>query len=164
MRRFLTWIVFTAMMGGIAHAKSAKLSIADWKAVQQLAPGTEVYVQAGNMAGPDFCRVSSVDDSGLTCLEENYTQDARLIFPREQVQDVWVFEEAPNRHILRGIFALAGAGLLIALIVENPLAAIVIGLPVLYVLEAAANDPFRPVPPPRPPRMRRRLVYHAATP
>jgi hypothetical protein len=52
-----------------------------------------------HQAGPDSCRISSVDDNSLTCFPEGAESDARLIFPRSAARDVWVVEPAYDRHI-----------------------------------------------------------------
>lgn len=168
MGKFVVWVLVVWMAGGVALAKKP-MALDHWDAVEALRPGEEIDVLSGSQAGPDECLMSSVDDSTLTCLAEDFGRDTRLVFPRSAVRDVWVIEAAPNRHIAAwvGIAVLTGLG--IALCVEaGPAGALILALIAVPVVTVAEETPPWPValPPPMPrmPRMRRRLVYQCVTP
>jgi hypothetical protein len=164
MHKYVAWMVMMIAGCGVAHAKRSKPPIDDWSVVERLAPGTEVNVQSGDMAGPDLCRISTVDANALTCLNENSSTDVRMIFPRAQVHDVWTFELAHDRHIVKWIFVAAGIGLGTAIFIANPFAGIVVVGPVTLAIAVGNWDPYRPIRPPRAPRIVRRLVYRGVTP
>jgi hypothetical protein len=111
----------------------------------------------------------SVDDGALTCIAGN---NARLVYPRGAVRDVWVIEPAPERHIGRWIAVGAGAGLVALASAKNGVAGgVVMGGIVILVAAVALNPPrmagypYPGVrPPPQPQRMRRQLVYRGGTP
>jgi len=115
-----------------------------------------------NQAGPDACWLTSVDDAALTCVVGNGT---RLVYPRAAVRDVWVIEPTHGwdaRTWIKAGFGLAGIGLGVACIVANPMCAVPFGAVALWWLERSTFP--GPVGPPRPQRMRRRLVYRSSTP
>jgi len=122
-------------------------------------------------AGPDRCRVESASETALTCIAQGLEQGKRLVYPREAVREVQVWEEAPNRHIAIWIglgvgFALGGA----ACAVGGPgpfFACAAIGAAIGAGVAASADGPipfgvwWPGPPPPRAPRMRWGLVYRA---
>ncbi len=170
MGKFAGWVIIAMVCGGVAHASGGKRGdkLTRWDAVQGLTPGTEINVLSGNQAGPDLCLVSSVDENTLTCLAEYSASDVRLVFPRDLVRDVWVFELAPDRHI--GLWIGLGIGFFLggAMCAElGPGAFFFCGAIGTSIVASAATMGPGPLglgypglrPPPPPPRMRHRLVY-----
>jgi hypothetical protein len=177
MRRFAGWVI-VVLMAGSGAALAANTKHQDWAAVEKLEADTEVLVQPQGQTWPDQCRLLSADDSSLTCERERDpdadwrgTPRGRLVFPRSAVRHVWVWEEAPNRHIALWIAVALSAGVEIAaLVCGGPAGGLVVGLILAGGWTAAATMPpvpyYRPYPlPPPGPRMRRRLIYQMpATP
>jgi hypothetical protein len=102
------------------------------------------------------CLVESADDSALTYVAERPEGNARLVFPRDGVRDVWAIEAARNLHIGRRIVVGMGLALVAAcgvgvfgLAVGG---AIVVGIKIFYFENFEWKWPST----------RRRLVY--ATP
>jgi uncharacterized protein YcfJ len=167
----VAWAAGGTKNGGAKRAAK----IEHWDVVQALKPGAEVNVLSGNQAGPDRCLVSAVDENTLTCLAEDAARDTRLVFPRGAVRDVWVLEEVPERHIGRWIGVTIGfvlGGLMCAeagpggFFLCGALGAVVVGgammtepWPMRYGYPGLGYP--GPIGPPRPPQMRRRLVYQA---
>ena len=179
MGKWIGWaLVIAILSGGVAHAGGKRHAdkLARWDVVEKLKPGTEIDVLAEGEAGPEPCLVSAVDDGALTCLREDPARDTRLVFPKNAVREVRVWEVAPNRHI--GLFVGMGIGFAIgglicaeggpgAIVFCGMLGAGVVASAVLTSSPAGPGwYPGWPVPaPPRPPRqMRWRLVYRGATP
>jgi hypothetical protein len=136
-----------------------------WDAVKALDAGALVEVLPRNQAGPDECRVVSVDGAALTCFtERGSSSGARLVFPRDGLRRVWVVEQAPERHVGRWIAIVVGAGLIAAAAAgSGVLGGVIVGAGVVIAAAVIWSD--RPFPsPPRPPRMRRRLIYKGVTP
>jgi hypothetical protein len=125
------------------------------------AAGAEINVTSGRRVAPDLCLVSTVDENALTCVDEN--SNVRMIFPRNAVQNVWVFEKAPNRHVGLWIAVAISAGLEIASCVfEGPGGCAFTGFMFFLAWVSAADAPPYPIwlpNSPRPERWRRRLVY-----
>jgi hypothetical protein len=179
MGKWMGWVLMVVLAsGGVAYGSGKKHGgkFARWEVVERLRPGTEIDVLAEDEAGPEPCLVSSVDDGALTCLREDPATDTRLVFPRSAVQEVRVWEVAPNRHI--GLWIGMGIGFAIGglMCAEGGAGPIVICgmLGAALVGAAVSGDlPARPgwypgwpapAPPQRPQRMRWRLVYRGATP
>jgi hypothetical protein len=171
MGKFVGWVLVAMACGGVALAAGggkAGDKFTYWDAVESLAPGTEVNVLSGNQAGPDLCLVSAVDANTLTCLAEYSANDVRLIFPRDSVRDVWVIEPWRDRHIGLWLGIALGFFLGGAMCAElGPGAFFLCGaIGASIVVSAVTTGPgplwlgypgLRSMP--RPPRMRRRLVY-----
>jgi hypothetical protein len=105
MRRFVGWVLAAVLVcGGAAHASG---SHQNWKAVKRLGVGIAVEVRSAGQAGVEECRVVRADDTALTCERErdpNADWDAgsgaRLVFPRNAVEEVWVWTDASDRKVL----------------------------------------------------------------
>jgi hypothetical protein len=169
MCRLMIWmLVIVLACGGVAHADRAKKALDNWDAVTALRPGTEISVLPGNQAGPDRCLMSSADDTSLTCLAENSAADVRLIFPRNAVREVRVYELDHGWGPLTWVKAvLVGGGLTLAglCIAANPLCVLPVGVVALVIAEGPQSGPYpMPMRPPARPRLRWRLVYRGATP
>ena len=151
-----------------------------WTAVEWL--GIGVRVEVDTKAGLEDCRVVSVDDAALTCEREpdpdtswDAGSKARVVFPREAVRAVWVWEKIPEPHIglwiggaigfalggavcsVGGPWAIVGCGFVGALIGAGIAAAVEAG-PAPY---PPVWSPF-PMPtgvPRRQPEWRRKLCY-----
>jgi hypothetical protein len=166
MGKLLGWAFMVVMAcSGVAYAGGGHER---WESVEGLAPDARIEVLPQNQAGPDACRLVSVDDGALTCIAGN---NARLVYPRGAVRDVWVIEQAPERHIGRWIAVGAGAGLVALASAKNGVAGgVVMGGIVILVAAVSLNTPRMagyPYPGVRSPpqqRMRRRLVYRSGTP
>lgn len=184
MKRFAGWILALVMAGGgVAHAG---LRHESWKAVERLATGVPVVVEQ-QQGPPENCRVVTVDDAALTCERDPDPNadwgpgaKARVVFPRDAVRTVWVWEPVPDRHIGLWIagaigFALGGAGC--AAGGPGPIVACgAIGALLAVAIVAAAEAgpmPYPrvwwPMPAPSPPsypkrqrELRRKLVYQKA--
>ena len=176
MHKGTVWMLVVIVVGcGLARGQDKKHE--DWTAVEGLVPDTMLLVQSGRHITPEACRILSADDTTLTCQrqrdpEANWdkSSDARLVFPRSAVRNVWVWERAPNRHILLWIGIGITAGLEIAaLVTGGPQAGFFAGMLLAGAWAGAIASPF-PIyspypPPPSGPRMRKRLVYRMpATP
>ena len=152
-----------------AQASGAKLAkVEHWERVESLQPGAEINVFAGNHSQPDLCLVASVDSSTLTCLAEDAPSGTRLVFPRGAVRDVWVIDEAPERHIALWIGIAASAALEIwACVAGGAAGGVLMGAVIALVWAEALNmqpGSFwfpQPPRPPKTPQLRRRLVYQA---
>ena len=172
-------LVLAVLMAGCATAHAADgAQAADgakkppkverWERVERLQPGAEINVLAGNQSAPDLCLVASADDLALTCLAEDAPPGTRLVFPRSAVRDVWVIDEAPERHVGLWIGIALSAALEIWAAVAGGGGGAVLMAVLLGGAWAAAEDPrpgpfWFPPPPRRPtmPQWRRRLVYRA---
>jgi hypothetical protein len=165
MGRVAGWtLVALLVVCGVAHGADGKRQSgkhSQWRAVEALARDAVIEVSRVGQAGVDLCRVESADDSALTCVAERPEGDARLVFPRDAVQDVWVIEQAKNLHIGRWIMV----GIEVALVAAAGVGSGVFGLvfvgAVVVGIEISYFDNFERNRPPQPPRMRRRLVYSA---
>lgn len=164
MRRVMLWVLLLSACG-VARASGRH---DDWNSVRKLRPGMAVIVQAQGL--PEFCAFESADDTMLTCNrvpdpDANWTpaSRARLTFPRTGVLDVWRWQEdhrlTAGQWVLAGLFAAWEIGCSVAGGVAGFLfATMIAGVVVL----AAESSPYPMVaPPPRPPRMRRKLIYQA---
>jgi hypothetical protein len=60
------------------------------------------------------CLVESADDSAPTCVAERSEGNARLVFPRDGVRDVWRLKRRGNLHIGRWIMVGMGVALVAA--------------------------------------------------
>jgi hypothetical protein len=121
MVKFVGWMLAVMLAGGGMAQASGRHE--QWKAVKRLGVGVAVEVQSEGQAGVEECRVVRVDDTALACEREknpdvdwNAGSGARLVFPRASVQEVWFWQDASDRRLLRGlgfgfaIGALVGAG------------------------------------------------------
>jgi hypothetical protein len=141
----------------VAHAARVNKESARWDAVEGLPSGALVAVLPENQAGPDMCRVSSVDDNALTCVPIRAVPSVRLVFPRAAVREVWAVELEHERHIGRWIRIGIEVGLVIAGSVGSGVVGGLFFAGAAILLETViAENPM----PPRPPRSRRRLVYY----
>ena len=168
MRRVAAWVLLLAM-GGVAHASGKHER---WEALEGLDPYALVQVRQTGWAGPDRCRVESVTEAALTCIAEGAEQGKRLVYPREAVREVEVWEEAPNRHI--GIWIGLGIGFALGGTVcaaggPGPFfACAALGAAIGVGVAASADGPVpfgvwwpAPPPPPKRHRMRWGVVYRA---
>ena len=162
MRGFVLVVGLLATGGGVAYGSTGKHE--RWEAVRALSAGALVAVLPQDQAGSDECRISSVDDSALTCVAEGSASGVRLVFPRSALSGVWVVEPAPERHIARWIAVGVSAGLIAAASVGGG----VIGGGIVGIAVALGwivwYEDSNPTAPPKPPQMRQRLVYRAAAP
>jgi hypothetical protein len=166
-----TLLVLLAVCG-VAHGADAQehaSKLSQWSSVGALPQSTLIEVLTEHHAGPDSCRISSVDDNSLTCSPEGAESDARLVFPRSAVRDVWVIEPAHDRHIwicvaigfALGAVLCGGGG-------PGPLLICgAIGALIAVDIAPGADQPgmLRVGYPgsiriPRRPRLHRRLLYH----
>jgi hypothetical protein len=102
MVKVASWTLLALLAAcGVAHGVDAKKQgkPSQWSSVEALPQDTLIEVLPEHQPGPDSCRISSVDDNSLTCFSEGAESDARLVFPRSAVRDVWVVEPAHDRHI-----------------------------------------------------------------
>jgi hypothetical protein len=75
-----TLLVLLAVCG-VAHGADAQKhasKLSQWSSVEALPQTTPIEVLTEHQAGPDSCRISSVDDNSLTCSPEGAESDARL--------------------------------------------------------------------------------------
>jgi hypothetical protein len=152
-------------VGGAAHASAHHER---WDALKKLAVGTPVLVQSGTQLRPELCELEKVEDGFLTCdrvrdPEANWTpaSGARLMFPRGGVKNVWVWEEDHRPSVATWIGIVLSVGLEIGACVSSGgagCAAMALLIGIGWV--TAESDPAWYMPP-RPPKMRRRLVYRA---
>ena len=165
MRRVLAWVLLLAM-GGVAQASGRH---ENWEALRKLSVGTPVLVQAGTQLRPELCELAKVESGVLTCdrvrdPEANWSpaSGARLMFPRQGVKNVWVWEEDHRLGVGAWIGIVLSVGLEIGACVSSGGAgcAAMAGLIGVGWLTIAC-DPTWYVGPPKPPKMRRRLVYRA---
>jgi hypothetical protein len=157
-------IVLIVLAAGSAVAQSAgdekpADKFARWDSVEALQAGQVVEVRSEHQAGPDVCRVSSVDDSALTCVTENRAWPVRLVFPRAALRDVWLVELARDRHIGRWIrIGIETALFITACVAGGVVGGSVVGVLVMSLEAAIAENPI-PLRYPSAPRVHRRLVY-----
>ena len=129
-----------------------------WDAVEALPLDALIEVLPEGQAGPDLCRVSSVEDSALTCVPEGSMNGVRLVFPQSALLDVWLIEPGRERHIARWIWIGIEVALFVdACVMAGALGAVAAGILVLGAEAANAENPM----PRRPPRLHRRLIYRA---
>lgn len=129
-----------------------------WDAVEGLPLGALIEVLPEGQAGPDLCRVSSVEDSALTCIPEGSMNGVRLVFPQSALLDVWLIQPWRERHIARWIWIGIEVALFVdACVMAGALGAVGAGIFVLGAEVAHAENPM----PRRPPRLHRRLIYRA---
>jgi hypothetical protein len=173
MGRLITWLLMIAITGGSAHAGGRH---EQWKAVKRLGVGVAIEVQSAGQAGVEECRVVRVDDTALTCQREtdpnvdwNAGSGARLVFPRNAVEGVWVWQDTSDRRVLIAMGVGFGIGALVCSGGGPATAFICAGIGALigagFALDALPTGP-RWYPPgvPRPVRRRemvQKLVYRA---
>ena len=152
---------------GVAHgAQGQPVGGRDrWDGVQGLRVNTLIEVLPEGQAGPDLCRVSSIDDGVLMCVPEQSKNRVgngmRLVFPRSALRDVWVIEPERELHIGWWIRIGIEVALFVAACVgSGVLGGVVVGAIVFGVEEAIAENPI----PPGPLRLHRRLIYRASVP
>ena len=132
-----------------------------WGAVEGLPLDALIEVLPKGQAGPDMCRVSSIDNDELTCVAERSVSAVRLVFPRSALLDVWVIEPERERHIGRWIRIGIEVALFVdACVVGGVLGAVIIGSIVLAAETSIAENPV----PRRPLHSHRRLIYRASAP
>jgi hypothetical protein len=163
MVKVASWVfaVLIAACGVVYGADGKKPSDkpAQWSSVEALPPDALIEVGREGQAGVDVCRIESTDDSTLTCVSERPEGDARLVFPRGTVQNVWLLERAKDRHIRRWIAAGVGIALVVAICVEGGILGFVtVGVLVLGVETSYFEDSVRSRAP-QIPRVRWRLIY-----
>jgi len=154
------------MMCAVAHASRRHES---WDSVKKLAVGTQVIVQSAGQGRPEFCYMVSTDDAALTCdrvpdPDANWTaaSKARVVLPRTGVLHVWQWQEDHRPSVGMWIALGLSAAFEISLsVAAGGVGAYVGALTLLAVWVAAEADPLRMYAPPRPPKMRKRLVYDA---
>jgi hypothetical protein len=132
-----------------------------WDGVQGLRVNALIEVLPEGQAGPDLCRVSSIDDRALMCVPERSVNGMRLVFPRSALREVWVIERERELHI--GLWIRIGievALFVAACVGSGVLGGVVVGGIVLGVEEEIAENPI----PPRPLPLHRRLIYRASVP
>ena len=175
MGRFAVGVLAVTLAGGGMAQASARHE--QWKAVKRLGVGVAVEIQSDGQAGGEQCRVVRVDDTALTCEREknpdvdwNAGSGARLVFPRSAVKGVWIWEDASDRRLLRGLGFGFAIGALVGAAGGPAAAFICAGIGSLIGAAAATSaEPTGPwwVPPGtprtrRPGEMVRKLVYRAA--
>jgi hypothetical protein len=152
---------------GVAHAAQGQPAGGRdrWDGVQGLRVNTLIEVLPEGQAGPDLCRVLSIDDRALMCVPEQSMNGVgngvRLVFPRSALREVWVIERERERHI--GLWIRIGievALFVAACVGSGVLGGVVVGAIVLGVEEEIAENPI----PPRPLGLHRRLIYRASVP
>lgn len=169
----LGWVVAVVLANvGVAHADGKHQQ---WKSVKRLGVGIGVEVQSRGHAGVEECRVVHVDDKAMTCEREkdpNADWDAgsgaRLIFPRDAVEGVWVWQDVSERRLLIAMGIGLGIGALLCSEGGPGPAFICAGIGALIGAAFAASGPPPrpwwypgPSPPARPSEMARKLVYQA---
>lgn len=162
MQRFVAYLLLL-MTCAVAQAKHE-----NWDAVRKLQPGMAVIVQSAQGL-PEFCAFESADDTALTCdripdPDANWTPagKARLVLPRAGVLDLWRWQEDHRLSVGMWIAIGLSAALEISLSVAGGAVGAYFGALMLAAAwTAAETNPWRIYMPPRPPKMRRRLVYRA---
>jgi hypothetical protein len=169
----LGWVVAVVLASsGVAHAGGKHQQ---WKAVKRLGVDIAVEVRSRGQAGIEECRVVHVDDKALTCEREKDpnadwgpSSGARLVFPRDAVEDVWVWQDVSDRRVLIAMGIGFGIGALLCSEGGPGPAFICAGIGALIGAAFASSGPpprpwWYPGPPPpaRPPEMVRQLVYQA---
>jgi hypothetical protein len=168
------WVLAIVMTGGgMAHASGKH---EQWKSVKRLGVGMAVEVRSKGQAGAEQCRVVRVDDAALTCERQrdpdadwDAGSGARLVFPRDAVENVWVWQDTSDRRVLIAMGIGFGIGALLCSEGGPATAFICAGIGALIGACAALNrEPtgpwWYPPGPPRPVRpreMERKLVYRA---
>jgi hypothetical protein len=162
MSRVAGWLlVFLLAVCSVAEGKQPANKLSRWSAVEALPQDTLIEVGRRGWAGVDPCRVESADDSALTCVAERPEGDARLVFPRDTLRDVWVVEPARNLHIGRWIVLGIGVALVAAAGVGGGVFGLATAGPIVLGIEISYFENVEWNRPPQIPRMRRRLVYAA---
>ena len=159
MSRSAGWTLLVLLaVCGVAQGKQQVSKQSRWGTVEALPQGTLIEVGQDRKAGVDVCRVESAGGSALTCVAERPDGDARLVFPRYAVRDVWVIERARNLHIGRWVGVAIEVTVVVAGFVgSGVLGGLFMGGLVLLVEGVIAEDGL----PSRPPRLHHRLVYTA---
>ena len=162
MNRVTGWtFVFLLAVCGVAQGKQPANKLSRWSAVEALPQDTLIEASREGWAGVDECRVESADDSALSCVAERPEGDARLVFPRDTLRDVWVIEPARNLHIGRWVMVGVGVALVAAAGVGGGVFGLAFVGPIVLGIEISYFENFEWNRPPPMPRMRRRLVYSA---
>jgi len=158
---------------GVAHASGRH---ANWKAVERMAPGAPISVDAVGQAGTEQCLFVAADDASLTCRRDpNPDSDwrgganARLVFPRQVVQAVSVWKDVSDRRVLIAMGVGFGIGALVCAEGGPAVAFICAGIGALIGAGAsigpAPAGPWGYPPGTRrsapPPEMEWKLVYRA---
>lgn len=104
------------------------------------------------------CLVESADDSAPTCVAERPEGNARLVFPRDGVRDVWRLKRRGNLHIGRWIMVGMGVALVAACGVASGVFGLAVGGAIVVGIKIFYFENFEW----KWPSTRRRLVY--ATP
>lgn len=172
-------IAAVLLSGAAAHAAGGHHN---WKSVRTLAGGVPIEVKSVGQAGLEECRVVSSDDVSLTCerspdanVDWRPGDVARIVFPRDAVERVWVWEDSSDRNIWIGLGLGFGIGAL-ACSPGGPAAAFIcagIGFLIASAVELAGppapRQPYgvwMPGGPPRrqAPQFYRKLWYQQAAP
>lgn len=160
MCRVASWVLVVLLAAcGVAHGKKQSGKLSQWSAVEALLPDTLVEVLPEHQAGSDLCRVESAGDSALTCVAERPEGDARLVFPRDRVRDMWVIEPAKNLHIGRWIMVGMGVALVVAAGVGSGVVGLAFAGAIVVGIEISYFENFEWNRPPQRPHMRWRLIY-----
>jgi hypothetical protein len=112
-------LVCTAVAHGAKHDY--------WQVVEKLKPGEDVVVRVATQQRFEDCTLVSVDDRTLTCQRErdpnvnwDSASNARLVFPRAAIAEVWLLQVAREKHIARWI----AMGVSTAFVIAASLAAV----------------------------------------
>ena len=140
-----------------------------WLQVEQLPPGKTIAVLQYGHSYPTSCSINLANDTTLTCTESMpYSPPRRLVFPIGNIASVFTEEVTfdPSRTAILvklSIGAAIGAALGVGVCNDAPardipacsLAGAVIGGVIVFA------PPDTPPRYPRPPHIRRRLIYRA---
>jgi hypothetical protein len=128
-----------------------------WLKVEQLPPGKAIAVLERGRQYPTSCTMDLASDTILACTQPvPYSQPRRLVFPTRNIDAVFTeeIESGPSLTALLvglGIGAGLGAG-----VCNEGSARIILTCSLLGAGAAASPSPL-----PRPPHIRRRLIYRA---
>jgi hypothetical protein len=174
MGRRVGWALVVVMAGGGVAQASGRHE--QWKSVKRLGVGVAVEVRSEGQAGVEECRVVRVDDVALTCDREkdpdvdwDAGSGARLVFPRNAVEEVQVWTDASDRRVLIAMGIGFGIGALVCSEGGPGPAFICAGIGALIGASFAISGPpagpwWYPPGPPRPAPQREmvwKLVYRA---
>jgi len=142
-----------------------------WLRVEQLPPGKAIAVLQYGHGYPTSCNVNLANDTTLTCTEPMpYSLPRRLVFPIGNIASVFTeevtFEPSRTAILVKlGIGAAIGAALGVGVCNEAPardiLACSLVGAGIGGAVVFAPPETSTPPRYPRPPHIRRRLIYRA---
>ena len=132
-----------------------------WFRVEQLPPGKAIAVLERGREYPTSCNMDLADDTTLTCTQASpYSPPRRLVFPVSNIAAVYA-EEVTFGPSLAGVLIGGGigAGLGVGVCNEAPVRTII----ACSLLGGGIGAAVVLTPPrlPRPPHVRRRLIYSA---